>query len=125
MISNLTPIRIKSGVADSVNVNFLTGNSSYSTGTLDFYYHDLKVQTQNEHTGFMSLLENELYQTLLNLVIPADNNGYNRRHRTGYIWFRRDPEKGFMNFFWKSVFSGLKSSEGINSREQRALRKKK
>ncbi|MFH1159467.1 MAG: hypothetical protein V1733_00770 [bacterium] len=123
LLSNLTPIRIKSGISDSVRVNILTGNSTYSTGTLDYYYHDLKLQMLHRKKGFLNYLETEVYQLLLDLSIPEDNTGYFGKHRTGYIWFQRDIEKGYFNFFWKSIYSGLKSSEGLNSKEQRALKK--
>jgi len=37
------------------------------------------------------------------------------------IYFERDQSKGFFNFLWKSVLSGLKSTMGFNSKEQKEM----
>ncbi|HNW73180.1 MAG: hypothetical protein PHP04_08185 [Bacteroidales bacterium] len=44
--------------------------------------------------------------------------------KTGVIFYRRDKEKGIINFVWKSVLTGLKSQMGFNSEEQKAMKKK-
>ncbi|MFZ4571475.1 MAG: hypothetical protein ACOYM0_10045 [Bacteroidales bacterium] len=43
---------------------------------------------------------------------------------TGVVYFKRDKEKGIINFIWKNVLSGLKSQMGFNSKEQKELKKK-
>ena len=124
LISHYSPVRINSGMCDSLCVHLLAGDSTTATGTLDFYYHDLKLGWIQGKKGIGQFLEAELNRLLLDLVIPQDNQGVSGRHHTGYIWCRRKPDRGFMNYFWKSVYSGLKSGEGLNTREQRSLKKK-
>ncbi|TSA30040.1 MAG: hypothetical protein D4R67_01025 [Bacteroidetes bacterium] len=123
MVSRVAPVRIKSGVVDSLTVRWLRGNGTYATGLLDLYYHNLHVELLKEKPGFWNRAGTDLMQLVLNLVVPQENPGYFGIHRSGYIWNRRDDEKGYFNFYWKSLLSGLKSSEGLNSKEQRAFKK--
>ena len=123
MVSRVAPVKIKSGVVDSVNIHWMRGNGIYATGLLDLYYQDLQVELLKEKKNFWNKTGTELVQLLVNLAVPQENPGYFGIHRSGYIWNKRDDEKGFFNFFWKSLLSGLKSSEGLNSKEQRAFKK--
>ncbi|MFH1937211.1 MAG: DUF748 domain-containing protein, partial [Bacteroidota bacterium] len=122
MVTHVTPVKITSGVVDSVNIHWMRGNGIYATGILDLYYHDLQVELLKEKQSFWNWTGTELLQLLVNMAVPQENPGYFNIHRSGYIWNRRDDEKGFFNFFWKSLLSGLKSSEGLNSKEQRAFK---
>lgn len=123
MVSRVAPVKIRSGVVDSVNIHWMRGNGVYSNGILDLYYHDLSIELLKEKRDFWNRTGTDLAQVLVNMVVPQENPGYFGIHRRGYIWNRRDEEKGYFNFFWKSILSGLKSSEGLNSKEQRAFKK--
>ncbi len=123
MVSRVAPVRIKSGVVDSVNIHWMRGNGIYANGLLDLYYHDLQVELLKEKRKFWNRTGTDLLQLLVNMAVPQENPGYFGIHKSGYIWNKRDDEKGFFNFFWKSLLTGLKSSEGLNSKEQRAFKK--
>ncbi len=123
MVSRVAPVRIKSGVVDSVNIHWMRGNGTYANGFLDLYYHGLSIELLKEKKDFWNRTGTDLLQLLVNMAVPQENPGYFGIHRSGYIWNRRDDEKGFFNFFWKSLLTGLKSSEGLNSKEQKAFKK--
>ena len=123
MVSKVAPVRIKGGVVDSVNIHWMRGNGIYATGLLDLYYQNLQVELLKEKPDFWNKTGTSLMQILVNLAVPQDNPGYFGIHRPGYIWNKRDDEKGYFNFFWKSLLTGLKSSEGLNSKEQKAFKK--
>jgi hypothetical protein len=39
------------------------------------------------------------------------------------IYFERDTHKSIFNFLWKSIFSGIKSTIGVNKDEQKEMKK--
>jgi len=123
MVSKVTPVRISSGTVDSLIVRWMRGNDTYTNGILDLYYHGLRVKLLKEKNEFWYKTRTDLLQLLVDMAVPQENPGYFGIHRSGYIWNRRDDEKGYFNFFWKSLLTGLKSSEGLNSNEQRVFKK--
>ncbi|MBE0646638.1 MAG: DUF748 domain-containing protein [Bacteroidales bacterium] len=123
MVSKVAPVKIKSGVVDSVNIHWMRGNGTYANGLLDLYYQGLSIELLKEKKDFWNKTGTSLLQLLVNMAVPQENPGYFGIHRSGYIWNRRDEEKGFFNFFWKSLLTGLMSSEGLNSKEQRAFKR--
>ena len=124
MVSKVAPVRIKSGVVDSLSIKWMRGNHDYANGILDLYYHGLQIDVLNRKHDILSKLGNEVLDMLINMAVPQENPGYFGIHRRGYIWETRNVEKGYFNFFWKSILSGLMSSEGINSKEQRIFKRK-
>ena len=123
MVTKVAPVKIKSGVVDSVNIHWMRGNNTYATGILDLYYQGLQIELLHKKKNFMNKVGTDILQILVNMAVPQENPGYFGIHRRGYIWNQRNEEKGYFNFFWKSILEGLKSSEGINSKEQKAFKK--
>jgi hypothetical protein len=123
MVSNVAPVRIKSGVVDSLSIKWIRGNHDYANGILDLYYHGLQIDLLNKKDGVLSKLGNEVLNMLINMAVPQENPGYFGIHRRGYIWEKRNIEKGYFNFFWHSILTGLMSSEGINTKEQRKFKR--
>lgn len=123
MVSRVAPVRIKSGVVDSLNVHWIRGNDTYANGLLDLYYHDLQVELLKEKKDFLNRAGTDLIQLLLDMALPQEDPGYFGYHRSGYIWNKRNDEKGFFNFYWRSLLNGLKSGAGMNSKEQKAFKR--
>ncbi|MFC2101460.1 hypothetical protein ACFLS7_00530 [Bacteroidota bacterium] len=123
MVSKVAPVRIKSGVVDSVNIHWMRGNGTYANGLLDLYYQGLQIELLKKKRNFWNRAGTEMLQLLVDMATPQENPGYFGIHRSGYIWNRRDEEKGYFNFFWKSLLTGLMSSEGLNTKEQRVFKK--
>jgi hypothetical protein len=57
------------------------------------------------------------------IILPSGNPGNDGKLRKGIIYFKRDKNKGFFNYVWKSTWSGLKSSVGINTKQQREIKR--
>ena len=124
MLSKLLPAKITRGFVERANISLVSANDSFAVGNIDLYYRNLYIELKLFTTGSFKKLKNEAVSGLANAILPDDNPDYKGSLRKGIIYFRRDTTKGFFNFLWKSTFSGLKSTMGFNSREQKEIKKK-
>jgi hypothetical protein len=81
------------------------------------------VKLHKHKPGAWHGIEQAVLTEAANLLLPSSNPKEGRKTREGVIYFERDQSKGFLNFVWKSVLSGIKSSAGFNSKIQRQIRK--
>lgn len=110
---------IESGKVNSANFTAEL-NEDVSSGSLDFFYEDLKINflnkgEENEKKGFVSFLANSF-------VIKSDNP-LNGKFREGNIGFERAKNKSMINFWWKTLFSGIKDSIGVPSNNDQTAEK--
>jgi hypothetical protein len=108
-----------------INKSFVTGNSEHTRGTLMFTYNKLKLSLYNrkkaeKNKGMFAGITRFLINDLL---IHRNNPKFNRDIRIGQVYFERDKEKAILNYVWKSLLSGMLSSIGINTKEQRQERR--
>lgn len=107
-------LEFNSGVLDSLILKG-SANTTYSSGTMKMLYHnlDLFVMKRGKHT------KNTFLSWSINSFIRKNNpgKGVGKKPRVAIMFFERDMEKGFGNFFWKTIFSGLKATliPGINT----------
>ena|GEM_PF-6183466 len=99
----------------------ITGDSSNTSGQVLFLYKKLRVGLYNREkatstTGITRGMANIL---LNDLFIRSNNPVWLRKPKTGMVYFDRVDEKSFVFYVWKSVLSGMLSTFGVNSREQR------
>lgn len=85
-------------------------NEDFSTGTVDFFYEDLKIDLLKkgdveERKGLISFLSNTF--------VIKSANPLNDKFRQGEMYFERDKNKSMINFWWKTLFSGLKDTMGM------------
>ena len=126
MLSKLEPAEIESGMVKKMVIPIIQFNDDFSTGKLTFYYDNLSFKMFKEKnttwdgikTGVMNFVASDI---LINKSNPLPNGKLN----TGVIYFKRDKHKSIINFIWKSIFSGLKSNMGFNSKEQKSIKKGK
>jgi hypothetical protein len=83
------------------------GDNDTSGGTVDIEYKDLKVDVlsskkEDKTNWFLSFGANT--------VIRKNNLTDTRRYRQGEVYFERRKDKAFINFFVKSLLSGLQST---------------
>ena len=123
MLSKLLPANIRRGTATSTEIISIIADSSKATGSLNFRYHNLAVQLQPTRPGTWHLIEQALLTEAVNLYLADRNPNEAGKMKTGIIYYERDPTKGFLNFVWKSVLSGIKSSVGVNTKAQREIKK--
>jgi hypothetical protein len=102
-------IEIEDGSINKLDFSFKANNKN-ATGEMTFLYDDLEIKILKEkETGevkgrkFINFLVN-------NLVLPKENPNKKGEEYHGVIDFERDPHKGFFNYLWKSVFSGIKDT---------------
>lgn len=81
-------------------------SDSHSQGKLLMDYRGLKLELLSREPDKNYQLENLLLNAL---VVKTDNLPEKRRYREGKIDCERDKKRSFLNYWWKSVLSGVKS----------------
>ncbi len=120
LTNNIMGVFIKSGKA-TLDVQGITGNDSLVNGTLIFRYKKLKLALYNRekakvNRGFFSPIMNFLIN---DIAISSNNPKLLGKERVGQVYFERNTTKSVANYTWKSIMSGMMSTAGINTREQR------
>jgi len=106
-------VKIEQGRVKKADFN-MNGNLKGSSGTLRFYYDDLKVTLLKEaedgepvkKKGFLSFLANAI-------IIQSSNPAEGQKPRVAKVKFERTPAASFFNLLWKSVFVGIRETIGI------------
>lgn len=99
-------IKVESGKMREMKFHFVY-NSFRSDGELEVNYSDLKVVSlkKDDHRS-----QNKLLSLLIGAFIKKDIDAKDSKdQRTGKILWERDTQKGILNYWWKSVLSGVKS----------------
>lgn len=106
-LQNLAFIRVKSGTLEGLAFNF-SYTDKESTGRVTINYQNLKIDGLKKEKSAVS---NDLKTLLINTVIKNDKDkGVPIEKRTGTVGFERDRKRQIFNYWWKSLFSGIKSS---------------
>ncbi len=81
----------------------------YSSGTMTMLYHDLDMQAMKKKDGEAT---NKFLSWSVNSLLRKNNprKGKDKQAKAASMFFQRDIEKGFGNFFWKTLFSGMKAT---------------
>ena len=110
-------IRKGYGRVDSI---LIFGNDDYEIGHLLFPYQKFRIQMIDRMTGRTGGIGDGLMTFLANNILLKSNNPRaGRPLRHGMIFYRRDPRKSIFNYLWKGILSGVESTLGHNTREQR------
>jgi hypothetical protein len=124
LVSKLLPVTILEGIAQKTEITFMNANQDYSTGEMKLFYRDVKIRLEDTKPGWQERWKKSIISFAANNILDFKSNpNYNNKFRTGIIWFERDKRKGVINFLWKSSLSGIKSSFGLNSKEQKEWKK--
>ncbi|MES2828671.1 MAG: hypothetical protein V4687_10960 [Bacteroidota bacterium] len=111
--TNMGLVEIESGQMQKTEFN-ITANKYGSTGTVGFYYNNLKIKLLKEgengekakEKGFLSFIANSF-------LIKDDNPKKGDPARIANIKFIRTPAASFFNLLWKSVFLGIRENVGL------------
>ena len=104
---------IKEGTLLGANWTF-SADSTSSEGTLEFLYNELKLQVNTGDKADTSGIFQDAASGLLNLlvveeeVLPSEDEA-----KPKAIAARRDPTKGFFNYYWITLFNGIKEFVGL------------
>lgn len=85
-------------------------NEDESQGTMRFGYEDLKVQINHEESekGRKGLIS-----FIANTFIVKSENPSSDEFRVSEMHYVRDKRKSLINFWWKTLLSGLKDTMGV------------
>jgi hypothetical protein len=136
ILEPVAQIRVESGYLHSLDFQFAY-NDKHAQGEIALNYNDLKLTTFKEVNSKKNDKESEaddeepemkkdgLKSFILNAFIIRKNMDEKvpEEKRTGIISFNRDPRKSVFNYWWKSVFSGVKSAYHIDKLEERKAKK--
>jgi hypothetical protein len=124
LLTKLLPARVEGGKIKQLVVPLVYANDDVAKGKLLFYYNDLSISMLDEKQTTWTKIKTGVVTWAANdLVVNNDNPTKSGKMHTGVIFFKRDKEKGIINFLWKSTLSGLKSTMGFNSKAQKAILK--
>jgi len=125
MFCNLLAMKVVSGKVNKVIIPLVNANDDFAKGTMQFYYNDLSIDLLNKKQTTWAKIKTAVVGWVVNdLVINDDNPTKSGKMKTGIIDVARKKELGFPNYLWVSVFSGLKSSVGFKSNEQKSVTQK-
>lgn len=102
-----TGVKIEKGTIARLQFHFWFNNDR-SDGQVELSYEDLRVVKlkDDNRNG-----KNDLVTLLLNFLIRKNKGKWvTGKNNIGMVQYERDKQKGVFNFWWKSLFSGVKSS---------------
>lgn len=125
MLTRLVPAEITSGSVVKMVIENVNADDDKAIGRMEFYYQDLTLKLNSEKGNLWSKVKTGVLNIAANAYVANSNPRKNGSFSEGIIYFERDKHKGIFNFLWKSAFSGIKSTIGINKKEQKEIKKAK
>lgn len=111
-------VSVESGRVDQLDFSFTYDDDS-SSGEVHFAYSDLKVQLlDRDGEGVFSEVGEDIGSWFVNSFVAKTHNTPGDNFRTGVIEMERNKKKSIFNYWWKSLFSGLKSSITPGEKEE-------
>ena len=114
MLKHIVFGEIISGQVNEFNFNARV-NETASHGTLRFGYDDLKVQINNKDS---EKGKKGMITFLANTFIVKSANPSNKKFRESEMYYERDKRKSIINFWWKTLLSGIKETMGVPKNEE-------
>lgn len=112
VVQPLGPAFIESGILNKCEFH-LQGNDYGAGGTVTLLYNDLKVKVLEKDAKDGQFKPKKFASFLANAVLKDDNPKKNKPVRVARINYRRDVNKSFFNLVWKSIFTGIRETIGI------------
>ncbi len=117
MLNYVAKVTLTSGRFRNSTFEFTHDNVS-SKGQLKLAYNDLHVRfIDPAGSGTLGKIDEKLMSFAANTFVVKKDNEEGDNMRTGEISFERDPKKSILNYWWKSLLSGIKSSTGIKEKK--------
>ena len=110
VLINAAGLSVRSGQLNRFEFEF-DANSTQSVGKLRFAYDDLKVSILEHKDG--DTREDKLASFITNNLVLKSKHPRTRILLPDEIRFTRDQKRSVINYWWKSVFSGVKNTFGI------------
>ncbi len=113
-ILETVPAQVNGGKINKI-IFSAVANDKRSRGKLQFYYNDLKFKFKDKTTGEVNAKQDIISFFADKLFLRNDNPKRNGNFREGVIDYERDTTKSIVNFWWKSVLTGIMSSVSSKS----------
>lgn len=115
MLEKSAPIRIEDGKLNRFEFD-LTFNAENSEGLLFMGYEDLKIAVLEYNHGEQQ--KARLASFWANNMILNSKNPKGDELEPVSIYYERDKKRSIINFWWKSIYSGVKEVLGIEQKEE-------
>ncbi|MFC2107761.1 hypothetical protein ACFLRY_05455 [Bacteroidota bacterium] len=109
MVTPLTNVEVTAGILHKATFSG-SANPVYSGGTFEMLYNDLSFNILKEEVKDQPEKTKSFITFLAKSVIRSNNPIGNKDPKVVSMFFKRDPNKGFFNFYWKSILSGIKNT---------------
>jgi hypothetical protein len=123
MVTKMVPAEITSGTIKKMVFTNVQADNVKATGRLALYYNDLTMKVTGKDDKTWTKIKGGVLGWAGNVYVRNDNPSQKGNFTEGMIYFERDTHKSIFNFLWKSIFSGIKSSIGVNKEEQKEMKK--
>ncbi|HYG20292.1 MAG TPA: DUF748 domain-containing protein, partial [Ohtaekwangia sp.] len=118
MLGPAAKARIESGVMTNLKFNYRY-NPTRADGEVELNYENLKVLSLRENNKNEASVD-VLKTLLVSALIRKDMDETVREDKkTGTVLFYRDTKRSVLNYWWKSLFSGIKSAYNIDKLQER------
>lgn len=101
----------------------IDGNNYGSNGTVRLLYNNLKVKLLAKDGTTGEYKSKKFASMLANAALKDENPKKNKPVRVAQFSYKRNPYKGFFNLVWKSIFTGVQQTVGIEAKEEVAMAK--
>lgn len=110
VLEPLASVSMRSGQVDRFEFSFSADNTK-ATGQLFFGYNDMKISVLEKKNG--NTREAKFASFLANSLLLRSKNPRGKELEPDEINFIRDQKRSVLNYWWKSVFSGVRNTLGI------------
>jgi hypothetical protein len=114
-------VQIVDGTSRYIDFNY-EGNIERARGEMRFYYRDLKLNILKEKANTAELKNKAFATFFANAFVVHKKNPRFLLRRNANIFYERDPQRGILDYWAKSILSGLAGSVGVLNTRKR-LRK--
>lgn len=115
VLEPLSLVSIRTGQVDQFNFNF-TGDRKQSTGQLWFGYSDMRISVLELKDG--NTKETKFASFIANSFLLKSRNPRGGELEPVEISFQRDEKRSVLNYWWKSIFSGIKNTLGLKEKTE-------
>ena len=112
LIEPLGMARVEKGMVNSVDFN-MSGDNYNGGGDLIMLYDNLKVSTLKLEDDKKSYKKTGLASLFANAIVK-NNNPSGGKTRTAEMSNERNTNRSFFNLVWKSIFTGVKETTGMD-----------
>ncbi|MHA4845348.1 hypothetical protein ACX0G7_14345 [Flavitalea antarctica] len=112
LIEPLGMARVEKGTIKSINFN-MSGDNYRAGGELIMLYDDLKVSTLKLEDDNKTYKKKGLVSLFANAILKNQNPTGNNT-RTAEMSNDRNTNRSFFNLIWKSIFTGIKETTGMD-----------